>query len=313
MQTELFQLNSEIELHHWWFVARRRILRALVGAVVAPSKDAIIVDVGCGTGGNIGSLSGDYTCVGIDPSSDAVELARKRFPKARFLHGRAPEDLGELAREADLFLLTDVLEHVQDDHALLSRLSASASPGARFLLTVPADPKLWSVHDENHGHYRRYDTNRFQQVWQGLPLWCRLVSFFNCRLYPIVRMVRAINRRRGTVSGDAGSDFRMPSPLMNRVLTRLFSGETKRLVDLCHGRRKSGYKRGVSLVAILERQPGPVPATTRPSHRDRDSHDADGNHPPRPEEFAPGTSSAAIPARPVDPGTDIIHNPMCDA
>jgi len=31
MQTEQFQLHAEIEERHWWFVARRRIVRRLVG------------------------------------------------------------------------------------------------------------------------------------------------------------------------------------------------------------------------------------------------------------------------------------------
>ena len=50
----------------------------------------MIVDVGCGTGANIAAMAEDYTCVGIDPSREAIELARSRFPGGRFVCGPRP-------------------------------------------------------------------------------------------------------------------------------------------------------------------------------------------------------------------------------
>ena len=71
-----------------------------------------------------------------------IELARQRFPEVQFLTGRAPDDLGDLARQARLFTMMDVLEHVDDDRALFAELLAAATPGSYFLLTVPADMAL---------------------------------------------------------------------------------------------------------------------------------------------------------------------------
>jgi ubiquinone/menaquinone biosynthesis C-methylase UbiE len=48
MRPDLFQLHAELELHHWWFTARGKIVRALVERVVPPG--ARVIDVGCGTG-----------------------------------------------------------------------------------------------------------------------------------------------------------------------------------------------------------------------------------------------------------------------
>ena len=105
MQHEQFQLHADIEERHWWFVGRRRILCRLVAEVLPPSPQAAIVDVGCGTGGNIAALADRYPCVGIDTSAEAIELARRRFPKVQFIAGRAPNDLGELAGRLGCFLL----------------------------------------------------------------------------------------------------------------------------------------------------------------------------------------------------------------
>ncbi len=60
MQTEQFHLNYEIELRHWWFVARRRILRGLLSQIVPACPETVVVDVGCGTGGNIAYNAEEY-------------------------------------------------------------------------------------------------------------------------------------------------------------------------------------------------------------------------------------------------------------
>jgi SAM-dependent methyltransferase len=271
MQSPQFQMNSEIELRHWWFVARRRILAALVGRVLPPSPESIVVDVGCGTGGNIAELAGRYACVGIDPSHEAIALARARFPRVRFIAGMAPDDLGEVSRQARLLLATDVLEHVPDDFWLFSRLLAAMSPGAYFLLTVPAGPSLWSPHDESHGHWRRYDRPRFQRLWEGLPATPLVVSYFNCRLYPLVKLVRMVSRWRGKAGGQAGTDFKIPAAPLNGLLTAILAGESRRLTRLLDGHGR-GYAAGVSLMALLRREEGPIAPRRRPADVPDDEH-----------------------------------------
>jgi SAM-dependent methyltransferase len=273
MHSPQFQLHAQIEQDHWWFVARRQILGRIVREVLPPDGTATVVDVGCGTGANIGALAGEYRGVGIDTSAEAVELARRRFPQVRFLVGRAPDDLGPLAAEARLFLLTDVLEHVRDDFAMLSELLTAASPGAFFLITVPADPALWSPHDVSFGHYRRYTRPRLARLWDGLPVRTRLLSYCNARLYPLVRWVRAMNRRRGQTSGAAGTDFARPPGPLNWLLRRIFAGEQRRLLRQLQDRTAPGYARGVSLIALVERQNGVIAPRAKPQDAEPDIHD----------------------------------------
>jgi SAM-dependent methyltransferase len=271
MHIEQFQLHASIEERHWWFVGRRRILHRLAAEAAPPSPGGVIVDVGCGTGANIAAFADEYRCIGIDASPEAIALAQKRFPAVQFTAGFAPKDLGDETSRARLFLMTDVLEHISDDFAMFSELLAAASPGSYFLLTVPADESLWSEHDESFGHYRRYDLSRFEQVWAGLPVRTLLISYFNARLLPIIRSVRAWNRFRGHAAGAAGTDFWLPNRLANTMLTNIFAGESNRLLGALRGRRH-GYRAGASLIALLQREAGPVairqkPAGLPPDHR----------------------------------------------
>lgn len=265
MQHDQFQLHADIEQRHWWFIGRRKILCRLAVELLGDSPQATVIDVGCGTGANIAALADRYCGVGIDTSAEAIGLARQRFPNVRFLSGNAPKDLGETAAEAKLFLLTDVLEHVEDDFAMLSELLAAARPGSYFLLTVPADPSLWTGNDVAFGHYRRYEKERLEQVWAGLPVTTLLSSYFNTRLFPVIRAIRKWNQRRGRVSGQAGTDFWLPSAPVNKLLTAVFAGEAKRLIAALH-RRQPAYASGASLVAVLRREPGEIAIRRKPKN-----------------------------------------------
>jgi len=205
-----------------------------------------------------------YRCVGIDTSVEAIRLARRRFPQIEFIHGYAPDDLGERLPSAKLVMLNDVLEHIQDDFLLLSRVLAQMSPGAFALITVPADLSLWSQHDVSFGHYRRYDAERLKLLWRELPVRTRLVSHFNTRLYPIIKTIRGLNRWRGHSGGLAGTDFKLPPRPVNHALDAIFAGEGAVLQRALRGQRP-GYSHGASLIAVLERLPGHVQARAKPA------------------------------------------------
>ena len=273
MNTAQFRLHAAIEEHHWWFLGRRRIVSELVRHLVPPSNEELIVDIGCGTGGNIAAFAQDYSCLGIDPSEEGIQLARRRFPHAQFICGAIPDALQELPRPASVMLLMDVLEHVPDDFWLLSTLLAQATPGAYLLVTVPADMRLWTEPDVSFGHYRRYDLPRLQRVWSDLPVTTSLVSYYNARLYPIVRGIRMVNRWRGRTSGAAGTDFNTPAKPLNQLLQTIFAGEAKTLVDYLEGKRTRGFSSGVSLIALLRREHGTLNVRHKSHEIPPDPHD----------------------------------------
>lgn len=56
----------------------------------------------------------------------------------------------------DLVLLLDVLEHVNDDARMLEEVRGLLAPAGRVLVSVPAWPGLFSIHDSRLHHRRRY-------------------------------------------------------------------------------------------------------------------------------------------------------------
>lgn len=264
MDSGLFELHAAVEDRHWWFVGRRRVVRALVEAVLPPDGAGAVVDIGAGTGANAEAFTDRYEVAALEPSPEAIALARRRFPKVRFVSGTDPQSVRPHAGAHAAYLLMDVAEHVVDDFALISGLVAAMEPGAHLLITVPAGPGLWSPHDVAFGHQRRYTVDRLAAVWEGLPVEVRCFADFNVRLAPMIRAVRAMTRRFGAI-GDQGTDLRLPPAALNSLLTAVLAGERHRLLRaLARGSvRPTG--RGVSLLAVLRRTPGVVQVRGRPA------------------------------------------------
>ena len=72
-----FKLHAELEDTHWWFKARRNIILTLL-LRFSPIDVKHVVEIGCGTGGNL-KLLGRYVdkVTGVDVSSEAIEYARR--------------------------------------------------------------------------------------------------------------------------------------------------------------------------------------------------------------------------------------------
>jgi 2-polyprenyl-6-hydroxyphenyl methylase/3-demethylubiquinone-9 3-methyltransferase len=95
-----------------------------------------VLDFGCG-GGIFSKKLTDAGCevVGIDVAEQALEIARKRAPTARFIR---LDPGGQLPIEGvDCVWATEVLEHVQDPGYLLEDFARVLAPGGKLLVTVP--------------------------------------------------------------------------------------------------------------------------------------------------------------------------------
>ena len=243
MERAVFDRMAELDQHHWWFIARRRILEALIKRVVRPPQDARILEVGCGTGHNIPMLKEFGTVEASELDHSARTLANQRHP-GTVKEARLP-DLSMFERNAyDLIALLDVLEHVPDDLASLRAIHRRLKPGGALLLTVPANPWMWSAHDAAHHHFRRYTRANLEDLFLRAGLEVQLLSYFNSLLFPLIAAARAV----GKITRRESADDRLPRDVVNSALKRVFGLEAGLI-----GRVPMPF--GVSLVAVV-RRPG---------------------------------------------------------
>ena len=241
MERKVYEQMAQLDQRHWWFTARRRILAELIERVVQPPKGARILELGAGTGHNLSMLSrfGEVEASELDPI--ARKLASERLGSE--VKEAALPDLSMFPADSyDLIALLDVLEHVPDDKGSLEAIMTRLKPGGALLLTVPANPWMWTAHDVAHHHHRRYRKGEIERLARNAGYEIALLSPFNSLLFPPIAAVRLV----GKLTGKDDSDDAMPGALVNKTLDTVFGLERSLI-----GRVPMPF--GVSLVAVFRR------------------------------------------------------------
>jgi len=244
MDRRVYQQMEAVEDHHWWFLGRR----AVIAAVLAPlgeGRGRLVLDAGCGSGGNLGVYTGLGPVMGVDTAAWALVQSRRRGYRGVAVASLAALPFGDGV--FDLVAATDVVEHVEDDLGALRELLRVTRPGGHLMLTVPAYRWLWSASDVQLGHHRRY--TRRQIVGQ-----CRLAgatvtraSYFNTTLLPAIAAVRWVRQRRGQPM--AATELEQTGPVANRLLRLPLVAEA-RLV-----RAGVALPAGVSIICLCQKPP----------------------------------------------------------
>jgi SAM-dependent methyltransferase len=208
---------EEDELH-WYFRGRLAVIKGALRRVL-PRRPLRLVDVGCGTGAVLRGLADFGEAVGVEANETLLAVARAAGLDAR--KGALPDDLPIAAGWADVVLLLDVIEHLDDDVAALHAARRLLTAGGVLVVTVPAYPWLWSGHDVALGHRRRYVAPKLRRLVEGAGYRVERLTYFNTVLFAAIAATRLGKRLRG----DTSHDLQRPGPALNRLLERLFALE----------------------------------------------------------------------------------------
>jgi SAM-dependent methyltransferase len=188
-----------VEDRLWWVRGRAAIIERYLERARRLGPLSTIVDVGCGSGGNLGTLARFGSVIGVEPSETLARRARSRGIAATVLQQDARAlDVGS---DVDLFTMFDVLEHVEADAALLARLREGARRGHRLLVSVPACPMLYGEHDRILHHHRRYTTGTLRSTLSAGGYHVVSMSYFMFFLFPFALLARTKDRVAARLGG----------------------------------------------------------------------------------------------------------------
>jgi glycosyltransferase involved in cell wall biosynthesis/SAM-dependent methyltransferase len=136
-----------------------------------------VVDIGCGSGRklvrHVGAVTDQH--VGVDQPS-GIALARSHAPDSRWVEGDLDDDrTWDQVRSLGpgLVICSDVIEHVADPRALLSRLRDLAA-GAPILLSTPDRSRLEGVDPlgppRNPAHVREWTPDELELLCESVGL-----------------------------------------------------------------------------------------------------------------------------------------------
>jgi len=146
-----------------------------------------VLEIGSGIGNLSGHIVRDAARVVLtDREPHYLQALMSRFAGddrvtvARYDLDRDPPP--EIARRRfDAIVAVNVVEHIADDRALVTRLAAMLKPGGKLLIYVPACPFAYGSLDRALGHHRRYTRATLTALLAGAGLHLdppRFMNFF---------------------------------------------------------------------------------------------------------------------------------------
>jgi len=242
MERSFYGNYFKIDKEHWLMRGRRMIVRDNLARY--GSLGAKVLEFGCGSGIFVAELAeAGFESFGLDISADAVRYGELQGVRnLAVIEGHRidfPDDTFDVA------LSLDVIEHLEHEEWALREIERVIKPGGLVVTMVPAYMFLWGVQDEVAHHYRRYTMHALvKKVRSSTSLTVVRKSYFNTFLFLPIALLRLVCRWFGIRGRE--SDFDLNSPLLNRILSAVFTAERKLLRRVC-------FPFGVSILAVFEK------------------------------------------------------------
>ena len=217
-----FSELARLESRNFWFRARNRLIVWALGRYFPGTHR--FLEVGCGTGFVLSGIASSFPALEITGSEVAAEglgFAAGRVPAARLIQMDARRI--PFRGEFDVAGAFDVIEHIEDDRAVLRALLDALAPGGGLLLTVPQHPFLWSEFDVRARHVRRYRAAdlRAKLVETGFEI-VKMTSFVTL-LLPLMTASRLVRKTPGE-NYDPLAELKI-APWLNGILESVLDVE----------------------------------------------------------------------------------------
>jgi 2-polyprenyl-3-methyl-5-hydroxy-6-metoxy-1,4-benzoquinol methylase len=178
--------NAPDPARHWYYHAKAALLlRSLRGKTVRHA-----LDVGAGSG----FFSKTLLERGLISQAICVDTNYPGDLEERVGNGLVAYRRKAVKTDADLVLMMDVIEHVEDATGFIRDHAALAGPNATFVLTVPAFSWIYSNHDKFLGHYRRYTLRELEATARAAGLTVLAGHYYYGSIFPIIAVWRLLDK-----------------------------------------------------------------------------------------------------------------------
>lgn len=207
------------------------------------------LELGCGNGNTLRVT--EAACRRGKVTGSDLFQSGLRLAKLRVNCPLVQADVKDLpfGRIFNLVSFFDVLEHIRDDRGMLESVKEMLLPGGYLVITVPAEPALWSYFDVASHHERRYTTESLSRLLEGSGYDVVRLTAFMSLTYPLVWLRRKLMRNESLLELGKDSNTHALQELqvagvLNWILFQLLKLERARL------KRGGSYKKGSSLLAV---------------------------------------------------------------
>lgn len=221
MKRQVYDIEVSVEQEHWWFKGRRKLLQIILSEMFANRKDLEIYDLGCGTGSNVQLLKKYGKVAGVDCNKTALSFSIDRgFDKV------IEADICQMSciksKCADLVVITDVLEHLDDDLKALQEINRISKDDGRVIITVPAFSFLSTTQDDFYHHKRRYTQKEISQKMSTAKFNIERLTYFNLILSLPILLIRSLMK---LLNIKVASENKINNRFLNFICQKIFCYE----------------------------------------------------------------------------------------
>ena len=244
MQQHTYAIMNRVEDSHWWYIGRRAILESFLQEIINNPKSKIqnpkLLDVGCGTGGNLEMLEKFGRAEGVDVSDDALEFCKLKGLK---VHKGLAEELPFDDESFEIVTALDVVEHLDNDVAGLKEMHRVLKTGGKSLIFVPAFMWLWGVQDDVSNHRIRYTKSQITERLEKAGFEIERATYANWTFFAPILAGRTLMKVTG-IKPESENNVNISA--LNGVFGKLFGAERFWLKNF-------NFPFGVSIVIVAKK------------------------------------------------------------
>jgi glycosyltransferase involved in cell wall biosynthesis len=187
-------------------------------SLIAPYLGADTVEIGAGHGTMSARLRRHTRVTATELSARAAAKLRERFAgDAAVTVVEGDVDAAMAAGPYDSAVMINVLEHIEDDEAVLRSIHDGLRPGGTLAVFVPAYEALYSEFDRKIGHFRRYRRSTLVQALTQAGFELVDIRYFSLPGALAWLMIARILGRQPTASSITAIYDRLGIPVLRRV------------------------------------------------------------------------------------------------
>jgi SAM-dependent methyltransferase len=219
---------ADVELRSYWFEHRNRCILPVVKRFPPHGP---ILDAGGGNG--VVSLAlnkAGFSTIVLEPGGGAMTAHLRGLPVIQTTLSGASIANGVVPAIG----MFDVIEHIDDDRAVLAELRRILRQDGWLYLAVPAFPWLWSSEDADAGHFRRYTINSLSKKVSESGFKVAFATYMFAPLVMPILLLRTVPSYLGMLrspSRDIAADHTLPTGIIGRSIKRALAAEETRLVS----------------------------------------------------------------------------------